>query len=221
MDALHPGTVPLGKVNFNAKYEYEYAKNLKLLQAVFVKVGIEKVVDIDKLTKGKYQDNLEFIQWLKQYFDHNWKEGQAYDAVGRRQNQQCFVAPKTERPRLHDVSNSMVNENTAPIPQRTPQKTTPVSRSQSVCHTPGQTNKLQARLDAMMKEMEQEKEARTAIEKQRDFYYGKLRNIEILLEDDAVLKVDIGVLRSTIQTILFNPAGDFISMEDPAMDVEQ
>ena len=33
----------MNKVNFNAKNEYEFGKNLKLLQIVFVNVGIEKV----------------------------------------------------------------------------------------------------------------------------------------------------------------------------------
>ena len=43
MDAMYPGMVPLSKVNWNAKNEYEYSKNLKVVQAVFMKVGIEKV----------------------------------------------------------------------------------------------------------------------------------------------------------------------------------
>jgi RP/EB family microtubule-associated protein len=43
MDALYPGKVPLSKVNFNAKFEYEYLKNFTLLQETFNKVGIDKV----------------------------------------------------------------------------------------------------------------------------------------------------------------------------------
>ena len=41
------------------------------------------MIDIDKLAKGKYQDNFEFMQWLKVYFDHNNKD-EPYDAVARR-----------------------------------------------------------------------------------------------------------------------------------------
>jgi len=37
------------------------------------------------LSKGKYQDNLEFIQWLKRYFDLNNKTDLvSYDAVAAR-----------------------------------------------------------------------------------------------------------------------------------------
>ncbi len=47
----------------NAKFDYEFIKNLKVLQETFLKLGIDKVVDINRLSKAKYQDNLEFTQW--------------------------------------------------------------------------------------------------------------------------------------------------------------
>jgi RP/EB family microtubule-associated protein len=83
MDALHPGVVPLSKVNFNAKHDYEYIKNYKILQTVFTKLHIDKVIEVNKLIKGKYQDNLEFLQWMKRYWDVHWQGGE-YEAVGRR-----------------------------------------------------------------------------------------------------------------------------------------
>jgi RP/EB family microtubule-associated protein len=39
------------------------------LQQAFIKCKIEKYIDIEKLSKSKYQDNLEFIQWLKRFYD--------------------------------------------------------------------------------------------------------------------------------------------------------
>jgi len=68
MDALYPGKIPLTKVNFNAKFEYEYLKNFNLLQEMFTKVGIDKRIDVNTLIKGKFQDNLEFLQWMKKIF---------------------------------------------------------------------------------------------------------------------------------------------------------
>ena len=44
MDAVYPGQIPLQKVNFGAKQEYEYVNNFKVLQAAFDKFGIDKVL---------------------------------------------------------------------------------------------------------------------------------------------------------------------------------
>ena len=42
-DALHPGTIPMKKVDFNVKFDYEYVNNWKLMQTAFKRVGIDKV----------------------------------------------------------------------------------------------------------------------------------------------------------------------------------
>mmetsp|Transcript_89835 Transcript_89835/g.155627 ORF Transcript_89835/g.155627 Transcript_89835/m.155627 type:complete len:272 (-) Transcript_89835:591-1406(-) len=233
MDAMYPGMVPLSKVNWNAKNEYEYTKNLKVVQAVFMKVGIEKVVDIDKLTKGKYQDNLEFIQWLKSYFDANYKHEVEYDAVARRQHVEpkCLDRPQSART-LTDVTNEnqVPNSNSHSMPSMS---TTTNSlngnvnkQQQKVTRSPSTTapslagshSRLQMKVEAQQRQIAEMKEVQVALEKQRDFYYGKLRNIEIILDDDNILNYNMQHVRSTIQSILFNPAGDFVCMETAMED---
>jgi RP/EB family microtubule-associated protein len=39
---------------------------------------------VDRLVKCKLQDNLEFMQWVKRYWDQNYPGGD-YDAVSRRE----------------------------------------------------------------------------------------------------------------------------------------
>ena len=43
-------------------------------------------VDIEKLVKGRFQDNFEFLQWFKKFFDANY-DGHEYDPVGARGGQ--------------------------------------------------------------------------------------------------------------------------------------
>merc|ERR1719378_1797515 len=57
---LFPGSVPLKRIKYNSKLEHEYISNFKILQAAFKKLGVDQVVEVDKLTKQKFQDNFEF-----------------------------------------------------------------------------------------------------------------------------------------------------------------
>ena len=36
---------------------------------------------MDKLVKGRFQDNFEFLQWFKKFFDANY-DGHPYDPIG-------------------------------------------------------------------------------------------------------------------------------------------
>lgn len=85
MDAIYPGTFNFSKVKWDAKHEYEFVENYKCLQQALDKNGIKRHVNVQALTKAKYQDNLEFCQWVKSYFDKNYN-GEPYDALGRRKN---------------------------------------------------------------------------------------------------------------------------------------
>ncbi len=44
------------------------------------------MVPVDKLVKGRFQDNFEFIQWFKKFFDANYDGGE-YDALTSRDSQ--------------------------------------------------------------------------------------------------------------------------------------
>lgn len=40
---------------------------------------------MDKLIQGRFQDNFEFVQWFKKFFDANY-DGRPYDALEARFN---------------------------------------------------------------------------------------------------------------------------------------
>jgi len=88
MDACHNGVVPMHRVNFEAKGEHEYVNNYKVLQVVFERLKIAKNVEVTRLVKGRPLDNLEFLQWMKCYYDKTTGGGAlvdgGYDAEERR-----------------------------------------------------------------------------------------------------------------------------------------
>merc|ERR1719410_2828435 len=84
---LFPGCIQLKKVKFNTKLEHEYINNFKVLQNSFKSVNVDKIIPVDKLVKGRFQDNFEFVQWFKKFFDANYG-GQEYDALAMRGGEQ-------------------------------------------------------------------------------------------------------------------------------------
>jgi RP/EB family microtubule-associated protein len=71
--------------NFNAfshVVEHEFLPNYKILQNVFTQEGVNKHIDVPRLVKARVQDNLEFLQWVKAFFDSRYQG--PYDAVQRR-----------------------------------------------------------------------------------------------------------------------------------------
>ena len=42
---------------------------------------IMQIIPVDKLVKGRFQDNFEFLQWFKKFFDANY-DGHPYDPIG-------------------------------------------------------------------------------------------------------------------------------------------
>lgn len=66
---------------------------LKTVQLFYVSFFIEhiflfniilQIVAIDKLVKGRFQDNFEFLQWFKKFFDANYQGTEPYDALAMR-----------------------------------------------------------------------------------------------------------------------------------------
>ncbi|TRY93501.1 hypothetical protein DNTS_011710 [Danionella cerebrum] len=120
MDMLFPLCIPLKKVKFQAKLEHEYIHNFKLLQGSFKKMGVSKIIPVDKLVKSKFQDNFEFVQWFKKFFDANY-DGKEYDPVAARQGQESAASQTPPVP--------AATANKAKKPSSTPQRTAAAPKS--------------------------------------------------------------------------------------------
>ena len=91
LDYYFPGSLSIKKVSWKAKTSWEFVANFKVLQQGFDNLGLKKKIDVERLTAAKYQDNLEFAQWIKQFCDMNGSapEGE-YDGPKRRKGQGLF-----------------------------------------------------------------------------------------------------------------------------------
>ena len=43
-------------------------------------------IPVERLVKGRFQDNFEFVQWFKKFFDANY-DGTEYDPIAAREGQ--------------------------------------------------------------------------------------------------------------------------------------
>ncbi|XP_078130787.1 microtubule-associated protein RP/EB family member 3-like isoform X2 [Sander vitreus] len=190
MDMLFPGCILMKKVKFNAKLEHEYIHNFKVLQASFKRMNVDKIIPVERLVKGKFQDNFEFLQWFKKFFDANY-DGKDYDPVMSRQGHEGTPPPPNPGP----MRTSPTAPKSVPPPQRQT-NTAPARRTTPVTRNGG---------DAELLELNQQlldlKLTVDGLEKERDFYFGKLRDIELLCQesesDSQVISKIMDVLYAT------------------------
>ncbi|CAE6479352.1 unnamed protein product [Rhizoctonia solani] len=212
LDSIY-GDIPMTKVKMNAKHEYEFLVNYKVLQDVFKKKKIDKPVPVEKLVKCKMQDNLEFLQWLRRFWESAYS-GQPYDPVARRRGAPAdpptTIAPLRAGPGHAGLSASTTARGPAG-------RKTPVGAGRTGSAAGGA--ELQAARD-QIKELSAHLEG---LEKERDFYFAKLRDIEIIvqqqLETQEEDKKDPTL--SEIQKILYSTEDGFEVPEPGAVDEEE
>jgi RP/EB family microtubule-associated protein len=221
MDSMFPGEVNMSRVNFAAKSEYEYVKNYKVLQQFFDKKGIEKHVEVDKLTKGRPLDNLEFLQWIKAYWDRTHRDvdynGAARRAACGKENSapnEPAAAKKMAQPQRVNASKT---ETAASSAQRGARSEPTNSRPTSAKAAAPKPLKPEGtagnqKMQEMQDEVSRLKLIVEDLEKERDFYFGKLRDIEITCQANEVAEAQPIV--DKIQEILYATTEDFVSVDE-------
>lgn len=79
-----------------------------------------QVIPVDKLVKGRFQDNFEFVQWFKKFFDANYK-GEPYSALDARGGLPLGSpgAPGKPMHRVVPTTTSQIASRTKPAMGRT------------------------------------------------------------------------------------------------------
>ncbi|KAK2357517.1 Microtubule-associated protein RP/EB member 1B [Trifolium repens] len=199
MDVTHQGVVPMHKVNFDAKTEYDKIQNYKVLQDVFNKLKIEKHIEVSRLVKGRPLDNLEFLQWLKRYCDsinggimnENYNPVERRVKVGKDRNLKSSL--KKSKSLQTNIMNNSGSGNTLG-----PNRTSVAKPFRSSGGAGGANSS--AEIQALSKEITDLKFAVDRLEKERDFYFAKLRDIEIICQTPEVENIPVSV---AIKKILY------------------
>ncbi|WCJ31270.1 Microtubule-associated protein RP/EB family member 1C [Euphorbia peplus] len=184
MDAAHPGMVPMHKVNYDAKSEYEMIQNYKVLQDVFNKLKITKHIEVNKLIKGRPLDNLEFMQWMKRYCDSVSGGTLSYNPLERRETSK---GGKEVTKKSQQSQSSAKSSSVAPRPQSS-HNARRTDASSVHANPPPKASKPppSAVVPAHDEQITELKLSVDSLEKERDFYFGKLRDIEILCQSPSI-----------------------------------
>ncbi|KAF7639997.1 hypothetical protein Mgra_00000441 [Meloidogyne graminicola] len=266
-EILFPGTINMKKVKFNSRMELDWLSNWKIVQTAWKQLGVEKVVAVEKLIKGKFQDNFEFLQWFKKFFDANY-DGHEFDPVEMRFNEELPKENKLKPTALLRQPQPVKNTGgliSRPPPQRagsnlsmnssspgtaakkpppptaaantkkptlstnTGRRAPPTGNTAALRPSPptGQhvQNKAPAvdphlmeelkikeeKIDELKGQLEETDEVICGLEKERDFYFAKLRKIEVLCQETE----ETGVLPTNdVLQILYETEEGFAPPEE-------
>jgi RP/EB family microtubule-associated protein len=270
-ELIFPGSIPLSRVNWESKSDYEHIQNYKLLQVAFTKHRVQRHVDVDKLIRAKYQDNLEFCQWLKAFYDQSGVFREDYDPAAARARGKGGVKfnslwsssggsskappPPKARPRTAGATSTrptgasmsptaaskgkvkptVATDRTArPLRERAPANESAAGSSgSSQIKTDAVTEALLADAALMKKNADLTtkvtdlEQAVVDIEKERDFYFEKLRNVEVMLQvhqeqgvdgdPDQMVEKIFQILYATAEDgLVVNDEGDVVKVDELA-----
>ncbi|XP_064543996.1 microtubule-associated protein RP/EB family member 1 isoform X11 [Drosophila montana] len=215
MDMLFPNSVPVKRVKFRTNLEHEYIQNFKILQAGFKKMSVDKIIPIDKLIKGRFQDNFEFLQWFKKFFDANY-DGRDYDASAVREGAPMGFGsgaakslpgtssggvassyrrvPTAAATRPAAATTTATKPTVSKVPPRTNNATPPNRMTVGTTGAVKKNDSAGAQSNHQIEELSSQVRPQVEVvmdmrlnleglEKERDFYFSKLRDIEILCQE--------------------------------------
>lgn len=242
MDLIY-GDVPMQKVRFDTSSDYDYRNNMKVLQASFSRHRITKSIDVEKLVKCRLQDNLELLQWFKRYWNEHKDVNVEYDPLSRRKGGAASEkAPATSRtPSFLQPSSRRSTLNASQAPPAPRRVALGGSRSSippssglemapavpKIAQLSKELTESQNEIQTLHDDLREYKLQAETLETERNFYFNKLREIEIFSQNILVNGADVSDLSvvdfvNQVQSILYKPEEGFAEEEEEAevMDAE-
>ena len=125
------------------------------------------MVPVDKLVKGRFQDNFEFVQWFKKFFDANSRYG--------RQQPQCDGLVERGGPMPVPVTPSRRVTRSLSTMRRSP--SSPARRLRRASSSSSHLES-SATMESLSLQLVELRLTLEGLERERDFYFGKLARIE-------------------------------------------
>ncbi|KXN64920.1 microtubule-associated protein RP/EB family member 1 [Conidiobolus coronatus NRRL 28638] len=200
LDSIY-GDVPLQKVKFYPNQEYEYIQNFKILQQCFHKKGIDKEIKVPKLIKKRFQDNFEFLGWMKRFWELTTSD-QHYPAAEKRRIAQAEAA----RSGMYSPRSGMSTPTSGNRALRSPSvgQRPPLHHLRSMSSDAMEASPLLQRAHYSVTEL-MKNIAR--VESERDFYLEKLKSVENLYQEHLQIpddQIEVAPLLERIQTIIYS-----------------
>ncbi|ORY03194.1 hypothetical protein K493DRAFT_328487 [Basidiobolus meristosporus CBS 931.73] len=228
LDSLY-GDIPMHRVKFDTNNDYEISWNFKILQNAFAKHEIDKRIPVDKLSKCRFQDNLEFIQWLKKF--HQSQYSGEYDPEARRKLEST---PKNLSRRISNISNRSLTPGDSDKQGHSAHRT---SSRQSIDKKPNGVQGSASRSrghsqssngwpstpspsltddssEKLQKELMDARNHMDQFERERDFYYNKLREVEFIISQDIPKDMAAKQLAERIKSVLYGTEEGFVVATD-------
>lgn len=131
-------------------------------------------IPTEKLIKGRFQDNFEFIQWFKKFFEANY-DGKEYDALAARGNVHLGSGnprknpPKAIRPLDSAARNLTTKFENLNIKPEEPEAVEPENQAGYASNED---------LEAVMEQKTLLQDAIVTVGTEKDFYLSKIKHLQ-------------------------------------------
>lgn len=174
------------------------------------------------MIKSKYQDNFEFVCWLKKYFDLNTPANNIkdYNPAQKRNNFDIDLSFLERISSKNNVGKESVNRF---VPPRNSSRDNISTRQQLSLHKNNSNMSFLSNKEneGIEKNKEEKQMHYEVLRAERDFYFGKLRDIDHLLDNFDQNKTLEELIDSVRNIIYMTPEKTLVIEKDGTIKLEE